>query len=88
MDSIEDSAEGMKKMFFEEELEGCPFLVMANKQDENNVFSPDIIKDKMGEIKGRKFYVIGTSTINGEGIKEGFDWIVDTLIEKNNNKKK
>ena len=83
-DNIEDAAVELKKMFIDEDLYECPILVMANKQDLSGAFSPAEIINKFGfgEIDRRKFHVIGTSVITGEGIEEGLDWIVDALIKK------
>ena len=87
-DYIEDNLEEIKKMSHEEELEGCPFLIFANKQDEKNALPADEIKDKFGEIKGRKLNVFGASVKTGEGIKEGFDWMEEAILEKNKKIKK
>ena len=87
-DYIDDNIEEIRKMSCEKELEGCPFLVIANKQDEKNAFPPDEIKDKFGDIKGRKLNVFGASAKTGEGIIEGFDWLVKAILEKNKKIKK
>ena len=82
-DNIEDAASELNKMLIDEDLNECPILVMANKQDLSGAFSPTEIITKFGlEIIGRKFHVIGTSAVTGEGIEEGLDWIVDALIKK------
>ena len=82
-DNIEDAIEEFRKLLTEEDLKGCPFLIMANRQDLENAESPDEIKKKFGEIIGRKFEVIGTSAITGQGIKEGYEWVFNTIIKNN-----
>ena len=42
-------------------------------------------KLEMGKLKGREWLVQGTSAINGQGVKEGLDWMVDVFSKKINN---
>ena len=83
-DTIDKSAEEFKKLMKEEELKDCVILVMANKQDLNNTLSPGVITDKLGMklLKGRTWFVQGTSAITGQGLKEGLDWMVSVLLKK------
>ena len=87
-DRIEDSAEELKKLLAEEELKNCVVLVLANKQDLNGALPPNEITEKMAmeQLKGVTWLVQGTSAINGQGIKEAFDWLASTLIKKKKNK--
>ena len=82
-DRIEDAAEELKKMLAEEELKDCAVLVMANKQDLNDVLSPIDIADKMEmkELKDRKWLVQGTSATTAQGLKDGLDWLAETLLK-------
>ena len=83
-DRIEDAAEELKKMLAEQELEKCPVLIMANKQDLEGHLSPEVVEDKMGmkQYKGRTYHVEGTSASNGNGIKEALEWIASALLKK------
>ena len=83
-DRIEDAGEELKKMLAEEELRDCAVLVMANKQDLNGALSPNDIADKMGmeQLKGRSWFVQGTSAVTGQGLKEGLDWLNGVLLKK------
>ena len=85
-DRIEDASNEFKKLLNEEKLKSCPILVFANKQDLNGAFTSNEIIEKFGmnEIKGRNWIVKGTCSINGEGIKEGLDWMNSVLINKTN----
>ena len=89
-DRIEDAADELRKMIAEEELENCPFLIMANKQDLENALPPEEITKLLGmeQIKGREWIVQGSSAITGQGLKEGFEWLANTLISKRKNGKK
>jgi len=81
---IDEAAEELKKMTTEEELKDCVLLVMANKQDLNGAISPNEVTQKLGlgDMKGRKWLVQGTCATNGQGLKEGLDWLANELIKK------
>ena len=83
-DRIDDAAEELKKMLNEEELKDVILLVMANKQDLKDAFSPNEVTEKLGlnQIKGRKWLVQGTSATTGQGLKEGLDWMAGELLKK------
>lgn len=83
-DRVDDAAEELKKMLNEEELKDVILLVMANKQDLKDAFSPNEVTEKLGlnQIKGRKWLVQGTSATTGQGLKEGLDWMAGELLKK------
>lgn len=83
-DRIDDAAEELKKMLAEDELKDCVLLVMANKQDLKDAFSPSDVTEKLGlsQIKGRQWLVQGTSATTGQGLKEGLDWMAGVLLKK------
>ena len=76
--------EELQKILAEEELKDCAVLVMANKQDLNGAMTPDEVAEKlgMGQLKGRTWFVQGTSAITGQGIEEGLDWLTSVLLTK------
>ena len=80
-DRIEDAEEELKKMLAEEELEKCPVLILANKQDIEGCLKPEIVEEKIGikEYTGKTYHVEGTSVVSGKGIKEAFDWLASIL---------
>lgn len=81
---IEEAAKELTQLLAEEQLKGCPVLVLANKQDINGALAPGEVCDKlgMGEFKGRSWIVQGTSATTGKGLKEGLDWMDSVLLEK------
>jgi small GTP-binding protein len=83
-DRIENAAVKLKEILAEEELKGCPVLVIANKQDLNVALVPGEVADKMGmtQFKGITWLVQGASGITGQGLKEGFDWLLYSLAKK------
>jgi small GTP-binding protein len=83
-DRVDDAAEELNKMLNEEELKDCVVLVMANKQDLSGAMSPNEVTEKLGmfRIKGRQWLVQGTSATNGQGLKEGLEWMAGVLLKK------
>ena len=57
---------------------------MANKQDINGALSiEEVTKElQLRDLKSIKWLVQGTSGITGEGIMEGLDWMISTLLKK------
>lgn len=68
----------------EEELGGAVVCVFANKQDMPQALSTAQIADTMGlsSITDKKWTIIATSALRGDGLKEGFEWIADAIGEK------
>ena len=72
----------------EEEIKNRPVLVYGNKQVLNSAYSESEIAKILGmeKLANRKWLVKGASIFTWEGIKEGFDWLASTIINKNENK--
>ncbi len=68
----------------EEELKDAALLVFANKQDLNGAISPNELTDilEIGKINNRRWLVQGSSAMNGQGLKEGLDWLATALLKK------
>ena len=83
-DRIKLSEEVLKLMLAEEDLKNSALLVMANKQDLSGALSPNEVTQQLGmnEIKGRNWLVQGTSAQTGQGLKEGLDWLANTLLKQ------
>ena len=66
----------------DERLKDAAFLIFANKQDLNGAISPNELTKilEIEKIKNRKLFVQGSSAVSGQGIKEGLDWLTDTLL--------
>jgi len=88
--SIEDAAEELRMMAAEKELQNAVFLIYANKQDlKESLPQKEVIElMELEKIKGITWHVQCCSAVTGEGIEEGFDWLVSTIIEKEQKKKK
>ena len=59
-----------------------PILVAANKQDLVEAMSPEEVKKKLNLekfVSNRRYKVLGTSGLSGEGMDEALDWIVESV---------
>ncbi|XP_064095541.1 ADP-ribosylation factor 4-like [Macrobrachium nipponense] len=58
------------------ELENCPLLVMANKQDLPQAASPSFVTDALNlrDLR-RPWFVQATCAVNSTGIYESLDWL-------------
>jgi signal recognition particle receptor subunit beta len=76
-DLIKDSQDQLWDLLKEESLKKCPLLVFANFQDKESSLTTEKISEilKLAEIEDRQWLIQGCSTLTGEGVKEGFDWL-------------
>jgi ADP-ribosylation factor-like protein 2 len=58
-------------------------LIFANKQDLGGALTFEQIADqldlKSDDISGRHWKILGCSAMSGEGLSEGFDWLVEDI---------
>lgn len=68
-------------MLQEEELQKTTLLVFANKQDLPGALTPIEVSERLGleDLRNRTWQIYKTSAINGTGLYEGMDWLVDAL---------
>lgn len=68
----------------EEELKNAVVCVFANKQDMPQAMTTADIAEAMGlsSIVDKKWTIIATSALRGDGLKEGFEWISDSVQAK------
>lgn len=68
----------------EEELKNAVVCVFANKQDMPEALSTAEIAESLGlsSIVDKKWTIIATSALRGDGLKEGFEWISDSIKTK------
>lgn len=63
-----------------EEVRGCPLLVMANKMDLPMTVSVDVLTEKMGlRHLARPWHVQPTCALTSQGLYEGIDWLAAQL---------
>jgi len=82
-DRFDDAIECFQEILEADELKNCPILIMANKQDMNETLSSDEISLflKNEKYKDRKWSIIKTSGINGQGLEEGMQWMASAIRE-------
>ena len=78
---MEEAKEELKEMLEEEELEGVPLLVLANKQDLSLACSAQEIAEKMEleRIRNRKWSIFACSVVTNENIQEGLEWLIKSM---------
>jgi len=78
---LADCAAELAKLLQEEKLAGATLLVFANKQDLPGSLTCEEIRDVMAldKLAGRHWKIVPCSAVTGEGLLEGFDWIVGDI---------
>lgn len=76
--------EELFKMLSEDELKEALLLVFANKQDLAGAASRAEIVEKLGldTLRNRQFFVQPTCATTGDGLFEGFDWLLQAIKRK------
>jgi ADP-ribosylation factor-like protein 3 len=78
---MKETGTELDQLLAEEKLQGVPLMVFANKQDLLNALSLGEIKDALHlkNINGRKWTIQACSSKTGEGLEEGFRWVMENL---------
>ncbi|KAJ8198467.1 hypothetical protein LV164_004958 [Aspergillus fumigatus] len=73
------AADELAAMLNEEELRDAALLVFANKQDQPGAKGAGEISEalKLGELRDRNWSIVACSAIDGKGLDEGMDWLVN-----------
>ena len=70
----------------QEKLAGSSLLILANKQDLGGALTfeqiAEILELDAAEVSGRHYTILGCSAMTGQGLKEGFDWLVDDISSR------
>mmetsp|Transcript_11946 Transcript_11946/g.22132 ORF Transcript_11946/g.22132 Transcript_11946/m.22132 type:complete len:184 (+) Transcript_11946:114-665(+) len=82
---MEETGLELDQLLNEEKLDGVPLLVFANKQDLLNAISADEIRDGLNlkSIRERKWTIQACSSKDGEGLEDGFQWVMANMRHKN-----
>jgi small GTP-binding protein len=83
-DRMDTAREELHESLSEEALAGVPLLVFATKLDMPEALHPkDVaLALRLADIVGRSVEVQGCAGLTGEGLFEGFDWLVSTMKKK------
>lgn len=78
---LEACRDELHALLGEEKLAGASLVVFANKQDVPDSISTERIADilRLDRIGNRHCRVVACSAMTGEGLRDGFDWIVDDV---------
>ncbi|KAI9750588.1 MAG: Arf GTPase arl1 [Lichina confinis] len=78
------AAEELSAMLNEGELRDAALLVFANKQDQPGAKGAGEISEAMrlGELKDRNWTIMACSAVDGKGINEGMDWMVQAVQQE------
>lgn len=81
IDRLNTAAEELSAMLNEDELRDAGLLVFANKQDQPGAKGAGEISEALhlGELRDRNWSIVACSAIDGSGINEGMDWLVNTV---------
>ncbi|KAG8638421.1 ADP-ribosylation factor-related protein 1 isoform X2 [Manihot esculenta] len=80
---FEDSKSALEKILRHEDLQGAPFLILANKEDLSEAVSAEEVAryldlKKLDE-RERVYMFEAVSAYNGMGIKESVEWLVEVM---------
>ena len=89
-DRIEEAKEELWRLLTDELLKDAVLLVLANKQDISGVLSATEIAEMfdLTTIKSREWHIQGTCATTGEGLYEGFEWLIQTISKKKKSNEK
>ena len=78
---LEDTRSELKALLQEERLMGATLLVLANKQDIESALGGKQLEEALGleGLAKRRWRVVPCSARTGEGLREGFEWVVKDI---------
>ena len=87
---LDESKEAFDKMIVNESLEGVPLLLLANKQDLQEIITTEelkaLFKESSHKLGKRDVKVMGVSALNGDGVNTGIQWLVECIKRNNINR--
>ncbi|XP_078438409.1 ADP-ribosylation factor family protein [Wolffia australiana] len=82
---LDDCRAELSNILKEERLSGASLLVFANKQDIQGALAPDEIAKALNldsTDRTRHWKIVGCSAYTGEGLHDGFDWLVQDIASR------
>ncbi|KAK9990401.1 hypothetical protein SO802_025386 [Lithocarpus litseifolius] len=82
---LDDCKMELDNLLKEERLSGASLLILANKQDIKGALTPEEIAKVLNleaMDKTRHWQIVGCSAYTGEGLLEGFDWLVQDVASR------
>lgn len=80
---VNEAREELSWILESDEMQGVPMVILANKQDLPQAYSPADLASKLGlnSVRDRKWHVQGTSAVSGQGIYEGMSELSSLVKE-------
>jgi|TARA_B110000003_G_scaffold123643_2_gene126031 ADP-ribosylation factor-like protein 2 len=81
---MRDCARELAGVLGEEKLAGASVLIFANKRDIQGAMDVDAMVDALGlkTLVNRHWNIVACSAVTGEGLLEGFDWLVKDCADR------
>lgn len=87
---IDECSEALRSIIMDEDVEGVPVLMLANKQDRADTMEVQDIKqifNKIAEhLSARDSRVLPVSALTGEGVREAAEWLLIRLQRNKTNR--
>ncbi|KAK8056497.1 hypothetical protein PG993_001724 [Apiospora rasikravindrae] len=79
IERLQTASEELAAMLNEDELKDAALLVFANKQDQPGAKGAGEISEalRLGELRDRNWSIMACSAVDGSGVHEGMDWLVE-----------
>jgi len=83
-DRVEQASDEIFKVLNEDDTQGWPLLVFANKQDLSSAMSVVEITEKLKlhSLGKRNWHIQGSCASTGDGLYEGLDWLCQAIQAK------
>ncbi|CAF1262335.1 unnamed protein product [Rotaria sordida] len=84
-DRVDQACEQLHLMANKDKLREKPILIFANKQDLPDAMTLDELRDKLHLAKlntNTKLRLQPASAIQNQGLREGFEWLANCIVEK------
>ncbi|EEY20619.1 ADP-ribosylation factor 1 [Verticillium alfalfae VaMs.102] len=84
IERLQTAADELGAMLNEDELKDAALLVFANKQDQPGAKGAGDISEalRLGELRDRNWTIMACSAVDGSGVNEGMDWLVQTVNQE------
>ncbi|MCJ1269851.1 Arf GTPase arl1 [Lobaria immixta] len=81
IERLNTASDELAAMLNEEELRDAALLVFANKQDQPGSKGAGEISEalNLAELRDRNWSIVACSAVDGRGVNEGMDWLVQTV---------
>ena len=78
---VEETGEELSQLLEEDQMNGVPLLVLANKQDLVNALSAKDVAEGLNlfSIRDRPWQIQPCSAKTGEGLKDGMEWLIKQI---------